>query len=411
MRLNRPALHFIGSIAADRQHARACISAIHALIQSRRSYLWLLLLPLLFAPTLRCRKLQLWRFIAALSVGLCASRRLCCSVECALSSTYAYQDAIRGIRRHPALPFARGSDYQHFLSRLRHLSPRRLILFHHHDSRGRVPSSWVEFLSACVQSGFYVILTTSNIRASDLALLNGLGVETLRRSNFGRCLGSYKDALLVLGTDPFVLANLRSVILCNDSTLPVLGPDHLLGQIHHWINLFEEADRCVLAGLTDCAQRSAYHLQSYFLYANSKLLCNHAWARFWLDFTPSNHKDQLIDDGEIGLSRALLADGVDLCAAYPMIQSLLDVRAARSELRDHPSVVTNDINQTLHLWQTLLGMGFPLIKKQLLFGDFRQHQGGIALARLAPFVPSERRDMLFEDIHELYVSRFCRSDL
>ena len=407
MRVNRSSLYFARSLKADSTQRRIYVSAIHALIRSRRFYLRFAAIPLIILPRLRSRKIQLWRFIAALLLGIRYARYLPSQGLTALLSTHAYQNASERIRDGLVSPFARSSDYREILQRLREYSPRRLLLFHHYDSRGRVPLSWIEFLSVCRESGWYVIFSTSYVCQEDECSLVRNGINVVRRVNHGRCLGSYKDTLFLIGVDPAVLAGIGSIVLCNDSTVPVLGPDRLLDQMHRWTESFENAERSVLAGLTDCAQRSAYHLQSYFLYANAHLLCSPAWARFWLGFRPTDSKDQLINEGEIALSQTLLHHGVQLQAAYPIVRTLLALASASRELRRQGLDNVMDVNQALSLWQTLLGVGFPLVKKQLLFDDFHQRPRLMALTRLSSWIPLERRTMLFEDIHELFVSRLC----
>ena len=130
----------------------------------------------------------------------------------------------------------------------------------------------------------------------------------------------------------------------------------------------------VLAGLTDSVERGRYHLQSFLLHANRALLAHPAWLRFWLDYAIEGSKDDLINQGEIGLSQAMLAAGVEL-------------------------------NQSLFAWRSLLGRGFPFVKKHVLF-QLAEHQGRpLAISELASLLPSERCDLLAHDIEQLLISR------
>ena len=110
-------------------------------------------------------------------------------------------------------------------------------------------------------------------------------------------------------------------MLCNDSNLLVQPPDALVAQLERWTTQ-NAVTRPVLAGLTDSVQRHRYHLQSFLLHANRALLQHPAWLRFWLHYAIDGSKDDLINHGEIGLSQALLAAGVELQPAYPLSPGL-----------------------------------------------------------------------------------------
>ena len=158
--------------------------------------------------------------------------------------------------------------------------------------------------------------------------------------------------------------------------------------------------------LTDSVERNRYHLQSFLLHANRSLLQHHAWLRFWLHFAIDGSKDDLINYGEIGLSQALLAAGVELQPAYPLVQGLLTDPAMAKELQGYGISQPEQVNQSLFAWRSLLARGFPLVKKNVLF-HLVEHQGQpMAIAELAGLIPQERRALLTRDIDQLLISRY-----
>jgi hypothetical protein len=71
---------------------------------------------------------------------------------------------------------------------------------------------------------------------------------------------------------------------------------------------------------------------------------------------------------------------------------------------DHPQ----HVNLTLFAWQALLGHGFPLIKKQILFDQIETHGQPIALSTLLSWLPPARVDLIRGDLQRLFVGRFSR---
>ena len=162
----------------------------------------------------------------------------------------------------------------------------------------------------------------------------------------------------------------------------------------------------MLNGLTDSFERQSYHLQSFLLHANRALLEHPAWLRFWLNYSIDGSKDDLINRGEIGLSQALLAAGVELRPAYPLVEGLLTDSAMAAELQGYDRSQPEQVNQSLFAWRSLLARGFPLVKKHVLF-QLAEHQGQpMTIAELARWIPSDRRVMLARDIQQLLISRY-----
>ncbi len=350
-------------------------------------------------------RISLWRLVASISYGYRPRRSDLDPAIQALRSSHTYQQAVSSLRCSVVSPFTRGLNYRELLDGWRDQPPERLFIFHHFDRLGYFPRCWLEQLLACKADGWQVVVSTSFLAGSARQHLREHGVLIADRVNQGLCLGAYRDLSLLIQSEPQLRDNLRSLVLCNDSTLPVARPAIFLEQLRRWTR-FEGCDQPTLAGLTDSAQRNAYHLQSYCLYANDALLRSIEWLQFWQNFVPAGSKDELIDQGEIGLSQHLLASGTRLAPAYPLIRLLLSAQTIAAELEcfriEHPMYV----NTTLFAWQSLLAEGFPFVKKQILFEQINLQGQAVAITSLSQWIESDHMQMLQADLEALFVSRF-----
>jgi lipopolysaccharide biosynthesis protein len=161
-----------------------------------------------------------------------------------------------------------------------------------------------------------------------------------------------------------------------------------------------------LAGVTESVERNRYHLQSYFLACNQISLENEAWWSFWKQLETDGDKDKLINEGEIGLSQAMLRAGATLSAMH----RLGDLFETNSKKEDKILYLQNkkpeEINQTLHAWAKLLAKGCPIIKKQLFVGpgsEFAFLQNWNAVQMLLPDVIKQD---FFNDLQRLLQSRY-----
>ena len=406
MRVHRSLLRSVRAMAPAPPHARLIARALAELLRKRRHLLFIIGPLLLFWSFARpSPRICLWCLVASISYG-CRPRRSDLNPAIhALRSSHTYQQAERSLRCSVVSPFTRGLNYRELLSSWREYPPERLLIFHHFDRRGYFPCCWLEQLLACQADGWQVVLSTSFISGSDRQRLQDCGFLIADRVNQGLCLGAYRDLSLLIHSDPRLLRSLRSLVLCNDSMLPVGRPALFVDQLRLW-KRFDHSNRPTLAGLTDSAQRNAYHLQSYCLHANPALLRSEQWLEFWQNFVPAGSKDELIDQGEIGLSQRLLAGGVRLAPTYPLIRLLLSAKTIAAELErfriEHPM----HVNTTLFAWQSLLAEGFPFVKKQILFEQINLQGQAVAITSLSQWIESDHMQMLQADLEALFVSRF-----
>ena len=401
-------LRFVRNLSADRSERRRLGAAVVRLLRQRRRSLSALSPMLRVAPTGGKAKLQLWQNLAR---SRAADRRQWTSPEApsdvaaAIRSTQAYADSALALSRNRNGYLQRGPDYAHLRQRWRAEPPDRLLVFHHYDYRGLLPQSWREALLALQAAGWQVVLSSPNIDSALSGLLESSGVQVVCRANIGLCLGAYRDLALLIHSTPAVNQQLKALVFCNDSNLLVQPPEALLTQLERWTTQHSISPP-VLAGLTDSVERHRYHLQSFLLHANRALLQHPAWLHFWYNFAIDGSKDDLINQGEIGLSQALLAAGVELKPAYPLVQGLLTDQAMAEELQSYGRTQFEEVNQSLFAWRSLLARGFPLVKKHVLFQLEEQQGQHMALADLAYWVPANRRDLLARDIEQLLISRY-----
>ena len=393
-------------LPADASERRLLASAAVALVRQRHRMIWAAAPLLARMPSARPAKLALWRQRAAAQLGRTRLQVDPASLVEALQATQAYRDAQHRLSVSATGLHLRGQAYRALAQAWCGNPPERLLIFHHYDSRGGLPRSWQESLLAIQAAGWQVMVSSTDLEFDVIEGLQAGGIQVALRSNIGLCLGAYRDLSLLLTSKPAAASRLRSLVLCNDSNLPLQAPAALLSQLQAWSDAHERSAEPVLAGLTDSAQRACYHLQSFFLYANRALLEHPAWLRFWLGFSLAGSKDELINHGEIGLSQAMLAAGVQLRPAYPLVQGLLADPAMAEELQRYSIWQPRHVNQSLFAWHSLLARGFPLVKKHVLF-DLIENQGlPMAMAELARWIPEERRELLAADLQQLFVSRY-----
>ena len=408
MNLRLGLLRLVRALSADPSERRRLLAAAVVLQRQRRLSLSVLGPLIRIAPTCGKAKLQLWKHLSRTRAGdrlQWASNEEPRVLAAAIRSTQAYLDAAVTLSRDRNGFLQRGKGYGQLRQRWSKQPPQRLLVFHHYDSRGLLPQSWREALVSLQAAGWQVVLSSPNVDSAVSAWLEPAGVEIVGRDNIGLCLGAYRDLALLLHSTREAQQHLKALVLCNDSNLLVQPPDALLAQLEHWTT-HHAMSGPVLAGLTDSVERNRYHLQSFLLHANRALLQHPAWLRFWLDYSIDGSKDDLINQGEIGLSQALLAAGVELKPAYPLIHGLLTDPAMAEELQRYGRSQLEHVNQSLFAWRSLLARGFPLVKKHVLF-QLAEHQGQrMAIAELVRWLPPERSDLLGRDIEQLLISRY-----
>jgi len=289
-----------------------------------------------------------------------------------------------------------------------HLS--HLIFWHHHDKRGLVPKTWLQSLQALRREGWLVVVSSSHLSENTFQELEKSQFLISLRENLGLCLGAYRDFCCLLQERPSLLSQLDSLVLANDSTLPVQGEQSLARCLKEMRNELKQ-EMPQLGGLTDSIERERYHLQSYLLMANAPLFGSRFWKTFWQQFDINGDKDALIDQGEIGLSQTVIANGGDTRAGHSLINTLTQTNGSGEELSACNVRQLSDVNLTLFAWQSLLRDGCPLIKKQVLFNPPSRGDSAIKTIPLTELQCHLQKlePELLNDLEDLLRSRFLRA--
>ena len=143
------------------------------------------------------------------------------------------------------------------------------------------------------------------------------------------------------------------VLFCNDS---VYGP---IADIANTIEpMLEKTNEAW--GLTGSHQLTP-HLQSFFLVLGTELLRKPAIRRLFDGVVRQPHRQAVIEHYELGLSKALLANNVELQALLP---SDAKRRNANGELMLNPTA-----------WPlTAIGLGMPVVKKKSLIDELANEE-------------------------------------
>lgn len=281
-----------------------------------------------------------------------------------------------------------------------------LFFWHHYDSRGLIPRSWMAVLLEVQGQGWQVVVSSSRLAPSVLKQLRRHNIAVQLRTNIGLCLGAYRDFCCLLSESEDVVATRPHLALANDSTLPVGGAQQFVEVLAEMTSR-QRSTVPQLNGITDSIERDTYHLQSYLLLANSALTRHTCWQQFWRLFDLAGSKDDLINTGELGLSQALLGAGVRLEAQHSVVGMLLEDSSTNSELARFEVREPRGINLSLYAWQALLRQGCPVVKKQVLFNLRPYPKVPIPLSELKRYLKEGDVDFQ-DDLEDLIRSRYLK---
>lgn len=270
-------------------------------------------------------------------------------------------------------------------------STRRLAIVVFYQAQGRVFRYHRRLLQDLKSQGFATVLVRNGSKnlsrfvetARDLADL------VLVRENAGLDFSAWISSLQLLGIEASALSEL---VFANDS---VVGP---LFPLREAFSRMAAAD-CDFWGMTD-SWSHAYHLQSYFLCFKEAALKSAALNEYLRDYAHPTDKDEIIAQGEIGITQALLAADLRPAAYCPYMEVaerwLLDLPRRVAESAEAPEARTNtkwedELRAELHhrsrhhgivanhlrtgqamnpshfFWDTLIrDFRFPFLKKDLL---------------------------------------------
>lgn len=149
-------------------------------------------------------------------------------------------------------------------------------------------------LAALDEAGVNVVLVVNHhLEGERLATLVARSERVLIRDNSGFDIGGYRDATLHLldQSTPNRLIYLNDSIFCFREGLAPL------------FRRIAQSDADVAAPFEN--HEYTYHVQSFCLSLSTRVIASEAFQRFWHDYLPVNSRLWAINEGEIGLSRAI----------------------------------------------------------------------------------------------------------
>lgn len=233
-------------------------------------------------------------------------------------------------------------------------SRKTLCVLAHFDRDGVVDDYVVSYLQALDELGCETVFvsTAENLDDESIRKIMPFCSKFIIKQNVGYDFASWRTGLAAVGD----LSGYERLIVANDS---VYGPLQDLPKV-----FAEMAGRNVAFwGITD-SLKYGRHLQSYFLVYDKPVLQSEIFGEFWRKLPDYRHKYVVIIQGEVGLSRMLVAAGFDF-AAYCPIETVqegqqADAGTLGTKFRDPR------ISPTHRGWRALLRAGCPFLKIQLL---------------------------------------------
>lgn len=186
-------------------------------------------------------------------------------------------------------------------------SAKKVCIFSHFDRDSVVRRYVFEYVRAIVSAGFSVMFvsTADRITPEDRERLEALGADIHIRENKGLDFGSWQYGMALLGDQEPA----RQLLLANDS---VFGP---LFDLKFMVDQMNGTD-ADFWGVTD-SYEGGWHLQSYFLCFNENVIRSKAFRDFFARDFSTLPKQQVIVQGEVALSQALLLAGFTGMASCP----------------------------------------------------------------------------------------------
>lgn len=242
-------------------------------------------------------------------------------------------------------------------------------IYSHFDRSGRVEKYVHRALQSLKMTGFKVIFisTSPRIDNEDVSQLKECVELIAVRENIGYDFGSYKLGIQFLYANKIAT---RRILITNDS---VFGPFFNLSSI------IKKSEGYDLYGLTESMDH-AYHLQSYFLIFNKKITDSPCFTEFWssvdlLDASVPDFKKKIIHKYEVGGTQFFIKNKFKIGAEFKLEEIKKRVEHELIEKGENPTgdeyykleKFPLDGNVTHIAWRQLVEMGFPYVKRELLF--------------------------------------------
>jgi len=239
--------------------------------------------------------------------------------------------------------------------------PSLLTVMAGHFIGDGVPESTRIWVDALRQISTRLVLVFDNPKPSRIPISwQDEGFTALFTPHGEYDFGSYKRGLQWADQQGLLQAS-RHVLICNDS---IYGPlSELASAIAPMLRRADE-----VWALTESLQLTP-HLQSFFLLFGTSVLQRPSIRSLFDQVQRQPHRQALIETYELGLSKALLSEGLELKALLPAL-------LRRLSLSGQPM-----LNPTA--WPlTSVGLGLPVIKKKALLDELANEESFAETCRL-----------------------------
>ena len=236
---------------------------------------------------------------------------------------------------------------------------KTLLLFAHHSTEDSIPEETIQYLSHLEKLFDEVMVVSDNQN------LNSEEYNVFHCENIGYDFGKYYRALKKINVEEY-----ERIAFVNDSCYVV--DDANFDKISDFNNdrefdFWGLTDSFEKPGCYESEEDTAYHIQSYFLvFEKSSIpLINKFFEDIKFDdFLSTDYKGDvrqyIINNCEVGLTKYMMDKNLKCSAAW----------SVHEILKDSDDFTRKVANLHLHFWEELIFMGFPLIKKKLINGEW-----------------------------------------
>ncbi len=233
-------------------------------------------------------------------------------------------------------------------------------LFVHFNSDMRIEQYVITYLEHLSDIGFDIsFISNSPIKQEyrNLLIERVKNCRIFERENKGADFGAWKWAI----ENNLIPDDTDNLLLTNDS---IYGPFFSLKSIFETMLSKSEID---FWGLTDSYQ-GGWHIQSYFLCLSRKAFTSNVFKKIFNQDFSELSKPQIIENGELELTRSLSGAGLKGAAYVPYDQLSQDFEE------------WNTKNPTHFFWDHLIEQfNFPFVKKELILQNPENIQNTIKL--------------------------------
>lgn len=238
-------------------------------------------------------------------------------------------------------------------------TPSRKILcvFSQFHAKGELADYCAYYLQQLQQAGCDIVLVSTSPQFTSTALVKTKRYckAIIHRDNVGRDFYSYKVGIDYIGKR---LEQYDQLVIANDS---VFGPFTHLSNILH----FGETHSLDVWGATDSFE-NGYHLQTYFIGFNKKVICSKAFKQWWHNVTILHFKQHIIDSFELPLASDMMQAGFRCNALWhynTIYKKIPDAYLLNNRVRG------KYCNPTIYFWDHLIKTEqFPFLKKEVTAG-------------------------------------------